>query len=157
VDVEEYVRQSNLIEGVDDEEEDIQSMRAWGFLESKNKVDIKTLLELHRLITTNQLSVRDAGSFRSVSVQVGGQICPDPSLAQGLIYNWLEDMRQFWKALDPIKMHVRFEKIHPFIDGNGRTGRMLLWWLEIKQGDQPTLFWADEKREKYYPLFGSHK
>lgn len=151
-DMTEHIRQSNLIEDIEDHSEDIQSIIAWRFLREKNRLDLDVLLELHNLITKNQLPAEDSGRFRRTGVQVGGYICPEPYLAQQLVHNWIYAMQTFWPSLDPIDMHIRFEKIHPFVDGNGRTGRMLMWWHEMKQDEKPTIFTVEE-RQKYYDLF----
>lgn len=152
LDMSEHIRQSNLIENIDDPREDRQSMVAWQFLRDQRRISQPTLLDLHSLITKNQLAPAESGRYRQVMVTVGPHVPPEPFLAQQLIYNWLYAMLDHWKTLDPIEMHIRFEKIHPFVDGNGRTGRMLLWWHQIKQGEEPTLFTFAE-REKYYELF----
>jgi Fic family protein len=59
----------------------------------------------------------------------------------------------FWLDLMPQRTpwvnHVGFETIHPFADGNGRTGRMLMWWQEVQAGQTPTLFKAAD-RQRYY-------
>ena len=74
-----------------------------------------------------------------------------PGILHYLMDNWFQDMIQYRKK-DPKEMHIRFEKIHPFADGNGRTGRMLMWWHEIKLEREPTLILNAEK-EKYYKWF----
>jgi Fic family protein len=52
------------------------------------------------------------------------------------------------------EFHLRFEGIHPFIDGNGRTGRLILNFELIKAGFLPVnIKFAD--REKYYDCFDS--
>jgi len=155
--MEDYIHQSNLIEEIDKSQEDAQSMRAWAYLVTKKQIGETELLELHRLITTNQLSFRDAGSFRRENVSVGGRICPAPWLVKELVNNWLLDLKEYWTSLDPIEMHIRYEKIHPFIDGSGRSGRMLLWWHESKLGIKPTMFRNYSKHQDYYPLFVEEK
>lgn len=148
-----YIRESNLIEDINDPAEDKQSLEAWEFIKFKPYIGEQDFLTLHNLITINQLPKYESGHYRKISVIVGGRICPKPFLAEQLTYNWLVDMIQHWKTLDPIEMHIRFEKIHPFADGNGRTGRMLMWWHQLKKKQEPTLFLNSEKHEKYYPLF----
>lgn len=54
------------------------------------------------------------------------------------------------------KHHIRFEKIHPFIDGNGRVGRMLMNWQRIKVGLPLLIIWEDEKSD-YYKWFKGDK
>jgi len=48
--------------------------------------------------------------------------------------------------------HIHFEKIHPFVDGNGRMGRILMNWQRVKVGLQPLIIWASE-RQAYYAWF----
>lgn len=152
-DVQKYIHESNLIEGIKNPKEDNQSLIAWTYLVDKRTITIPILLEVHRLITVNQLTRKEAGHFRNFDVMIGGRICPEPFIAEQLIHNWVKDFVEHWKTLDPIEMHVRFEKAHPWMDGNGRSGRMLLWFHEHKLEKTPTLFLNKEKREVYYPLF----
>jgi len=59
-----------------------------------------------------------------------------------------EDMRE-----EHIKAnHVFFEHVHPFVDGNGRIGRMLMNWERIRAGLDILVIREDEK-EKYYDWF----
>lgn len=147
-----HIRNSNLIEGIDDSLQDARSLDAWDWLIKQKKITATVLLDLHRGITIDQLSEKESGHFRTVNVSVGGRLCPAPYLAVELTYNWLADLRGHWKTLDPKTMHIRFEKIHPFVDGNGRTGRMLMWWHEKKLGHEPTLI-KFEGRQGYYKWF----
>ena len=48
--------------------------------------------------------------------------------------------------------HIGFEKIHPFIDGNGRLGRILMNWQRIQCGLDILVIWEIEKQE-YYKWF----
>lgn len=147
-----HIRQSNLIENIDDPKEDKQSMIAWQFIREKNMISQPALLDLHALITKNQLPKGESGEYRRVNVSVGSYFPPAPFLAQQMIYDWLYTMMYHWRTLDPTEMHVRFERIHPFIDGNGRTGRMLWWWHELMLDEEPTLIEFKNRRE-YYKLF----
>jgi Fic family protein len=52
-------------------------------------------------------------------------------------------------------MHSKFVEIHPFEDGNGRTGRTLMNWILIKAG-YPKLYIPVKKRDKYYEAIDLH-
>lgn len=156
--IKEYIRQSNLIENIDDPAYDKQSMVAWNYLKKQKHLDRNIICGLQKRVTLLQddLMPHQRGYTRSmskVSVYVGGKVAPAWWLVDGLLDNWVFDMEEHRKTIDPIEMHIRYEKIHPFCDGNGRSGRMLLWWHELKLGRTPTLFLNREKYEKYYPLF----
>jgi Fic family protein len=144
--MEQHIRESNLIEGIDDPVEDKQSMKAWKFLEKQEKIDRLVLMELHKRIVKNQteLSPSQKGAYRFVQVWE-------------LMEQWLFDLHMNSTHPDPDEnqpkqMHKSFEYIHPFVDGNGRTGRMLMWWHELKIGKLPTLLKASE-RQDYYKWF----
>lgn len=151
--MQDHIHQSNLIENINDNFEDRLSLLAWQYIENQPRLSRERVMQLHYLITHNQLGPQEAGHNRKVHVTVGGHACPEPYLAVHLLANWMLDM-QGWRKLDPKDMHVRFEKIHPFVDGNGRTGRMLMWWHEIKLGREPTLIKYDQRQE-YYKWFKS--
>lgn len=153
-----YIHESNLIEDIDDPEFDDQGLYAWHRLSQQETLTHEVIRRLQKTLTLKQTDLRpdQRGYYRSMSktnVTIGGRIAPSWSIVEALMDNWLLDMHELWRTLDPIQMHIRFESAHPFVDGNGRTGRMLLWWHELKQGKIPTLFLNSEKFDKYYPLF----
>lgn len=50
-------------------------------------------------------------------------------------------------------VHHRYERIHPFGDGNGRSGRLLAAFILRKAGQGPVLFTNSDKNKTYYPCF----
>lgn len=157
VDMHNYISESNKIEGIFDPVEDEQSMLAWDYISSKSRLTNNIIKQTQKLITLHQddLQPNQRGEYRDVSktiVMVGGRLGAAPLVVPMLMDNFILDMKD-WRKQDPIIMHVRFEKVHPFVDGNGRTGRMVLWWHELKLGRQPTFYRNSEKGEVYYRLF----
>ena len=151
--MQDHIHQSNLIESISDPAEDAQSLIAWEYISKQSHIGIPELLETHRLITLHQLNEKEAGNFRTVPVWIGGyKLLPAPFMAQQLIRNLLIDLVQRPEEIDPKEAHIRFEHAHPFIDGNGRTGRMLMWWHEHKINRKPTLI-RYEDRQDYYNWF----
>lgn len=151
-----YIHESNLIEGFNSTEADNCLWNAWLYLCTYLHTDLtyETICEALYQLTAHQkeLASIDRNSYREIPVTVGGRVCPPPYLVCELMHNWLLDMKKYWKILDPKQMHIRFEKIHPFVDGNGRLGRLLMWWHEEKLKRQPTLILNNNKQE-YYEWF----
>lgn len=154
-DIERYVAESNKIEGVNDPQEVAQSLKAWDFLKDHKMLDLSVIQETHRVIMQN-LAPEFAGKLRTVDVRVGVHpITPHQMIRQRLSH-WLLDMhnavrpdcQDLWQC-QPRQMHIRFEQIHPFRDGNGRVGRMLMWWHELRLGQKPTLIKYDERYDYY--------
>lgn len=152
-----YITESNLIEDVSDPKEVDQSLHAWEELAKTKELTHRIIQKTQKIITINQKNLRpdQRGYYRSMSktnVSVGGRAAPDHSMVNDLMNKWLFDVPK----MTPLVAHIRFEAIHPFADGNGRTGRMIYWWHCKQLGKEPFLYTA-EKREKYYRLFDHDK
>ncbi len=146
----EHIHQSNLIENIDDLGFDEQSMYAWNYLKDVKKLTEKDVRTVQKMITLLQKDMQPhwRGYYRDVSGQevfIGGRQAPAAQMTPHLMKNWLLDYR----GKMPKQSHIDFEYIHPFVDGNGRTGRMLMWWHEMQLGKEPTLIKFDERQEYY--------
>jgi Fic family protein len=107
------------------------------------------LFELHRIIAGNVMDQGEAGAYRTISVRVGAYLPPPPDAVSGLMFELLEWWNKPAKQLSPVLssaiLHYRFEAIHPFADGNGRTGRALALWELYRRGfDTHHIFSVDE-------------
>ena len=149
----EHIKQSNLIEGVNSRKADKHSLEAWLWLEEQPKITHQNICGIHLRIMKGQMNTDDLGIYRRCNVQVGGRVAPHWEYVDALMDNVVYGLKT---SKDPIAMHIQYEYVHPFPDGNGRTGRMLLWWHQIKLGQEPTLYKAKERWE-YYELFGAPK
>ena len=150
----EWIRESNLIEGVDASIEDRRSYMAWIWFK-KQPLTLKTILKLHQKIMWVHLDSRrdQRGKWRTVNVRVGGRICSDWSEVKYLMIEWIvrHDLINM-KEIEIQWAHIAFQKIHPFIDGNGRTGRMIMNWQRVHFGLKPLCIKASE-RQDYYEWF----
>ena len=90
------------------------------------------------------------GEYKRLDNEVGGmETCPAkdvPRAMADLLGWWKKAEKTFENLLD---LHVRFEQIHPFQDGNGRVGRLVLLKECLKHGITPFLI-ADDMRRFYY-------
>ncbi len=95
------------------------------------------------------------GSFRRHNIQPfpGGMQPPDWPEVPALLRDWVGSASQLPSAEEPLpealaRLHVEFERIHPFLDGNGRTGRLITNLLLIRLGYPPAIIRKAE-RAKY--------
>lgn len=124
----------------------------------------RVIKDIHALVLMNDAV--NKGVYRSVPVQIMGaaHTPPPPYLVSEQLEQLLKDYEIIKGRKHTIEaiaeFHLRFEGIHPFIDGNGRTGRIILNLELIKAGYLPiNIKFAD--RRKYYDSFdlyyGSHQ
>lgn len=120
------------------------------------------VLRLHKIITSGVMEQGTAGRYRTVAVRVGRHVAPPASEISGLMFELLEWWNRQAPALSPVLssaiLHYWFEEIHPFADGNGRTGRALALWELYRRGfDTHHIFAVDEfywhDRSRYYHAF----
>lgn len=157
--VKEFIHQSNLIEDINDPQEDEQSYIAWLIINGEpKKLTHGIICKVQKVITLHdeRLSPGSRGYYRDLigyEVQVGGYIAPSARMVPHLMDNWILDYADPTKDFDPKLAHIRFEAIHPFADGNGRTGRMVLNWHRLRKG-MPLLIIPNETKYKdYYTWF----
>ena len=125
----------------------------------KKRIEPEDVLRLHRIVAGEVMEQGDAGRYRAMRVQVGGYVPPAPGEVTGLMRELLDWWNADAPALSPVLssaiLHYRFEAIHPFADGNGRTGRALALWELYRRGfDTHHIFSVDEyfweDRPRYY-------
>ena len=125
----------------------------------KKTIGHEDVLELHRIVAGKVMDQGEAGRYRSIRVRVGSYVPPQPEDVSGLMFELLDWWNRRAAALSPVLssaiLHYRFEAIHPFADGNGRTGRALsLWELYRRDFDSHHIFSIDEfywdDRPRYY-------
>src|SRR6185295_17893752 len=125
----------------------------------KKTVSHEEILRLHKIIAGDVMDQGTAGRYRTIPVRVGRYVPPPPQDVSGLMFEllawWNKDTARLSPVLSSAIVHYRFEAIHPFADGNGRTGRALALWELYRRGfDSHHIFSVDEyyweDRSKYY-------
>ncbi len=125
----------------------------------KKKISHTDILKLHKLLATEVMDQGSAGRYRDIQVYVGLYTPPVPDMVSGLmneLLEWWNDRAQEWSpVVSSAILHYQFEDIHPFADGNGRTGRALALWELYRRGfDTHHIFSVDEvyweDRSAYY-------
>ncbi len=113
---------------------------------------------IHALVLADR--PEDRGSFRTIPVTIMGAFAEPtaPHLIEEEVAGLLRRDAGRAKAMHPIervaRFHLEFEGIHPFIDGNGRTGRLLMNLQLMRAGLLPVnVKYADRRR--YYDAFDS--
>ena len=117
-------------------------------------------LDLHRMLTKGIPFFEDqnmSGQYRTCSVWIGIDACPKFVLLPSLMLQWFECTKKWMNTVDNKKTalnvawasHNMFEVVHPFIDGNGRTGRLLFTKIITELGYDPVIFQFDDRHEYY--------
>lgn len=110
-----------------------------------------SLLEAHRRIMEGQKRAQP-GRLRAVNVYVGSYNAPEHKRVPDLLNAMLLYAR---KTPDPAPVaaawgHAQFESVHPFADGNGRTGRAII--QQMLGAPLPLSVWILERRAAYYAM-----
>jgi len=130
---------------------------------SKNKVITEEdILELHKLFYY-RIDKENAGVYRKVPVIIAGVDFkfPPPSKIRPLMEEFVAEIPSLRKRVHPVEysalIHLRFVSIHPFIDGNGRTARLLMNLALLQTGYVITVIPPILRREYLDSLKASNK
>ena len=114
-------------------------------LENEKKLDIYMIKKINKEILDRLND--NAGNFKNSSNAIIGAdfVTSTPSQAPALTKNWIENLNYRLelcknnneKLLEILHSHVEFERIHPFSDGNGRTGRLIMLYLCFQEKISP--------------------
>jgi len=122
----------------------------------KRDLDKEMILLLHQMLIGG-IDDAIAGRFRIKGeyVRVGTHIAPAPEQVErmiaGILASYASDLETY--AIDKIaKFHVNFETVHPFLDGNGRIGRVIINYQLFQLG-LPGIIIRDKEKQTYYEGF----
>ena len=124
--------------------------------DAKTALTERVIKDIHSLVLMHDAA--NKGTYRGIGVTIMGAVHmpPQPYLVPVQMEQLLADYEEMKRNMHIIEaiaeFHLRFEGIHPFIDGNGRTGRLILNLELIKSGLLPVnIKFADRRR--YYDSF----
>lgn len=149
----EFLDHSNRIEGVYGKDSLIDALRAWD-CSITNPITLNKILTIHKELLLN-LNPGIAGKWRDCAVRIGGRICPFLD-EKNIIHQMTEWMRKHSKARkesDIKRAHIAFERIHPFRDGNGRVGRIIMNRQRLAAGLPLLVIHEGKEQQEYYDWF----
>ncbi|MBU4310767.1 Fic family protein [bacterium] len=146
----------------------LKVLRNLGKISKENKISEKDILSIHRMLTKDTLeNPSDCGTYRKRYVVVENRLTGEvmfrppkneevPKLIKNLI-KWINSEEA--KEIDPVIeagiTHYEFVRVHPFVDGNGRTARVLATLVLYKRDFDTKQFFClddyyDSDRQAYY-------
>lgn len=144
-----YLEAVNLSEAMDFIED---------LVNSREPLSERILKEVHYIVLKETVKYGNqyAGTYRSLPVEISGSEFkpPQPYLIQprmGELFNWYNENKD---KLHPVEIaalfHFKLVTIHPFIDGNGRTARLMMNFILMQNGYPPAIVKADDKDKAAY-------
>jgi Fic family protein len=136
---------------------------AWNYVDKNhNKFpDKDDLINLHNLVNKGIESSETLGKFKPVQNYIGDVYTTSYLFTEERIDKLLGWIRKAFRKIDEFEVafqsHAQFEIIHPFIDGNGRVGRLLLNWLLIFKGLNPLAIDTKKRNDYIQALNNSSK
>lgn len=142
---------------IDDIMETVNHFRCIDFIidHATDKITEPLIKQLHLILKSNTSDSQKpwfaVGDYKRLANEVGDQETVQPKD----VHKYMKALLSDYNALknveldDIIDFHVRFERIHPFQDGNGRVGRLLLFWQCLQNGIVPFII-TDKLRLYYY-------
>lgn len=144
-----------------DYNEAVNGRDALDFLKKyKGKLTIEFIEELNGILTKNT-GLLYPGRLRFFPVKIEGAdfTPPDekdvPKLLKEMVTFYYQNKNKFHPFVMACLIHAKFVEIHPFEDGNGRTGRALMNWV-LMRADYPKLYIPVKNRQQYYEGIDLH-
>jgi Fic family protein len=161
-----FLKESNAIENVWDTDSLLDSFAAWDYIVSQDRLTPENILKTHAILMEHKTDIpKEAiGAWRQQVVYIGGHEGRPWFAVPTLVQEWCKvanSLEGIWEGVEQLAIdtenlikadHIAYEAIHPFLDGNGRTGRIFLNWQRLKVG-LPILVIRERQKHAYYKWF----
>lgn len=132
-------------------------------VQNKEELSERLIKDIHSIIMrgTPNVEVNNIGKYRMDDVRIVGseKIIPPSYKLNDLMSEFIEWYNKSKDTLNPVELaaqvHSRFVNIHPFIDGNGRTSRIIMNLELMKNGYPLTVIKVDDRKDYYASLEAS--
>nr|WP_269092907.1 Fic family protein [Aliarcobacter butzleri] len=129
--------------------------------QKEDRLSEYSIKQIHSLILKN-IDDENKGKYRTTNVIISGAEHKPPQSfeVQSKMEEFIKNYNEKITKLHPIELasfvHIEFVKIHPFVDGNGRTSRLLMNLELIKAGFPPVVIEIEDRLEYYKALDIAH-
>jgi len=160
-----FLRESNAIEDVWDEESLERSIEAWLYIRDQPRLNSSNIKRTHRILMAGKMALamprldpllaekKYLGHYRDIPIYIGNRQGTPHWLLEGSVRHWAYQANLPMLAEQIKEHHIAYENIHPFVDGNGRTGRIFLNWQRLHNKLPILVIPENTKRTDYYEWF----
>ena len=160
VDQTRYIFETKTIDGaarIDDAVETSNHFRLFDYMidQLDNPLTVERIKEYHRILkegTSDAAKGYAVGDWKTQANEVGGNATSPPNMVAADMADLLASTPEYMTFDDICDFHYQFEAIHPFQDGNGRIGRLILFEQCLKNNIMPFIVLDDEKLFYYRGL-----
>jgi len=135
------------------------SIIAYDYLKKSFKFNITSIKRIYHILTKDleiERGVFYPKGFKKIKNIVGNSETTAPEYVEFTLKKLLNWYRKSKKKIHPLilafEFHKRYEEIHPFLDGNGRTGRLIMNKILISSGYQPIIVYKENKTAYFNAL-----
>lgn len=125
----------------------------------QNKLSTPLICKIQKIVVKNTLPEHlknQEGQLRTLNVKIGEHVAPPhffvPRKLKNIITWYNKNSNKYHPIIVAAYFHSEFESIHPFIDGNGRTGRLLINFMLTKQNYPPVIIFLKYRAEYFDAL-----
>jgi len=155
-DIIEFLQHSNYIEREYGEQAFTDAFKAWeyGVRNIKKGITNKFILEIHRILC-EKIHPEIAGKFRTCDVFIGGErkIFVSSKILSDMVKELCKKAKPVMTEKEIKDWHIGYEGLHPFADGNGRSGRLLMNLQRLISGLPILIVHEDYDQYEYYGWF----